>query len=452
MRVLLIHQAFVGPDEPGSTRHYELAKSAAARGIDFTVVASRLSYLTGRRTIANEAQVTEENLQGVRVLRAYAYPSLHRSFAWRVVSFLSFMLSSLRAAWRAGRVDLVMGTSPPIFQALSAWLVAFARRRPLLLEIRDLWPEFAIDMGVLRNGVLIFLSRRLERFLYRRAAHLLVNSPAYRDYLISKGVPPDKITCIANGTDPLMFDPDAKGASLREALGLGDKFVVTYAGALGLANDVEVILRAAARLREDSQIHFLLVGDGKQRPHLESLARRLNVANVTFTGARPKSAMPELLAASDACVATLKDVAMFRTTYPNKVFDYMAAGRPTVLAIDGVIRRVIEAAAGGVFVPPGDDAMLADAVRALSADRERAAEMGQRARAYVVEHFDRRRQADDFAALLRRLAAAPRQQFRMLTYRRAGKRLFDLLLTIATLILLAPLLLLLALLVRVKLG
>ena len=99
MRVLLIHQAFVGPDEPGSTRHYELAKSAAARGIDFTVVASRLSYLTGRRTLANEAQVTEQNLPGVRVLRAYAYPSLHRSFAWRVVSFLSFMLSSLRAAW-----------------------------------------------------------------------------------------------------------------------------------------------------------------------------------------------------------------------------------------------------------------------------------------------------------------------------------------------------------------
>ncbi len=447
MRVLLIHQAFVGPDEPGGTRHYEMAKRALERGIDFTIVASRISYLTGERAMA-----TEQDLHGVRVLRAYAYPSLHRSFAWRVVSFLSFMLSSLRAAWRAGRVDLVMGTSPPIFQALSAWLVAFARRRPLLLEIRDLWPEFAIDMGVLRHGLLIFLSRRLERFLYRRAAHLLVNSPAYRDYLVSRGVPPDKITLIANGTDPTMFDPLTSGASVRDEFGLTDKFVVTYAGALGMANDIETVLRAAARLREDSHIHFLLIGDGKQRPHLEALARQLNVANVTFAGARPKSAMPELLAASDACVATLKDIAMFRTTYPNKVFDYMAAGRPTLLAIDGVIRQVIEAAAGGVFVPPGDDRALADAVRALSADRERAVEMGRRARAYVVEHFDRRGQADDFAALLQRLAASHEQRFPRLSYSRAGKRLFDLLLTVPALILLAPLLLLLALLVRVKLG
>ena len=447
MRVLLIHQAFAGPDEPGGTRHYELAKSAAERGIDFTVVASRISYLTGQRAVE-----TEQDLQGVRVLRAYAYPSLHRSFAWRVVSFLSFMLSSLRAAWRAGRVDLVMGTSPPIFQALSAWLVAVLRRRPFLLEIRDLWPEFAIDIGVLRNRALISLSRRLERFLYRRAAHLLVNSPAYRDYLVAKGVPPDKITLIANGTDPTMFDRDASGASVRQAFGLTDKFVVTYAGALGMANDLDTVLRAAARLREDSQIHFLLIGDGKQRPHLESLARQLNVANVTFAGARPKSAIAELLAASDACVATLKAIPMFRTTYPNKVFDYMAAGRPTVLAIDGVIRQVVEAAAGGVFVPPGDAAALADAVRALSADRERAAEMGRRARAYVVEHFDRRQQADAFAALLRRLATSTEPPFRMLSYRRAGKRLFDLLLTVPSLILLAPLLLLLALLVRLKLG
>src|SRR5581483_3562629 len=123
-------------------------------------------------------------------------------------------------------------------------------------------------MGVLRNGPLIFLSRRLERFLYQRAAHLLVNSPAYRDYLVSRGVPPDKITLIANGTEPMMFDPNASGASLRETFGLTDKFVVTYAGALGMANDIETVLRAAARLREDSHIHFLLIGDGKQRPHL----------------------------------------------------------------------------------------------------------------------------------------------------------------------------------------
>jgi Sugar transferases involved in lipopolysaccharide synthesis len=452
MRVVLIHQAFVAPDEAGGTRHYELAKRAVESGIQFTVVASDISYLTGQRAAAVEQGITEQNFDGVRVLRAYTYASLHRSFAWRIVSFLSFMLTSIRVAWRAGRVDLVMGTSPPIFQAVSAWLVALVRRRPLLLEVRDLWPEFAISLGVLSNPALIRLSRWLERFLYARAAHLLVNSPAYRDYLIGKGVPPDKITLIANGVDATMFDPDARGEQVREALGLTDKFIVTYAGALGLANDIETILRAAARLGEHSQIHFLLVGDGKERSHLESRAGELNVVNVTFIGARPKTEMSELLAASDACVATLKDIAMFRTTYPNKVFDYMAAGRPTVLAIDGVIRQVVETAGAGVFVPPGDNRALAATVLALSADRQLAADMGRRARAYVVEHFDRRQQANDFVALLNRLTVNRQQRFGVLSYRRAGKRLLDLSLTIPAVIILAPLFLLLALLVRSKLG
>ncbi|HKP11956.1 MAG TPA: sugar transferase [Blastocatellia bacterium] len=452
MRVVLIHQAFVSPDEAGGTRHYELGKRAVEQGIDFTIVASDISYLTGTRTVGGEGKITEHHFDGVRVLRAYTYPSLHRSFAWRVVSFLSFMLTSIRAALRAGRVEIVMGTSPPIFQAVSAWVVAFVRRRPLLLEIRDLWPDFAVGLGVLRNRALIGLSRRLERFLYRRAAHLLVNSPAYRDYLIGKGVPPDKITLIANGVDAAMFDPDARGERLRESLGLTDKFVVTYAGALGMANDIETLLRAAARLGEHAEIHFLLVGDGKERPRLEARARELNVANVTFAGARPKSEMAEVLAASDVCVATLKDIAMFRTTYPNKVFDYMAAARPTVLAIDGVIRRVVEAARAGLFVPPGDDRALADAVLSLSASRELAAEMGRSGRAYVVEHFDRRQQANEFVALLNRMAEQHRKSSRLFSYRRAGKRLLDLSLVMPALILLAPLFLLLALLVRAKLG
>lgn len=404
MHVLLIHQAFVSPDEPGGTRHYELARHLVGHGHRFTIVASILSYLTGQRTIAHRGLIAAQNLGGVRVLRAYAYPALHRSFFWRVVSFLSFMLTSIGAALRAGSVDIVMGTSPPIFQAVSAWLVAAIRRRPFLLEIRDLWPEFAIGLGVLANPVLISLSRWLECFLYARATHILVNSPAYRDYLLGKGISAVKISLIPNGVDPAKFDPDAQNASVRQQWQLGEKFVVTYAGALGMANDIQTILQAANRLHDRSHIHFLLVGDGKERSNLEALARQMNLPNVTFAGALPKSQMRDVLAASDACVATLKDIPMFRTTYPNKVFDYMAAGRPTILAIDGVIRQVVEAAKGGIFVSPGDDAALADAVRSLSQDRQRARAMGRAGRLYVIEHFNRHRHAEQFEELVQRLA------------------------------------------------
>ncbi|MBM4255373.1 MAG: glycosyltransferase [Deltaproteobacteria bacterium] len=449
MHVLLIHQAFVGPQEPGGTRHYELAQQMRAHGYQCSIVASDISYLSGQSVVQKTGLVSEQDCNGVRVLRAYTYPALHRSFVWRVVSFVSFMCTSVWAGLRAGPVDVVMGTSPPIFQAVSAWLVALLRRKPFLLEIRDLWPEFAIDMGVLKNPLLIALSRWLEGFLYARATHLLVNSPAYRAYLINKGTPASKVSLIPNGVDPDMFTPEADGNAIRQRWQLGDRFVVTYAGALGIANDIPVMLQAAEQLRDDDHIRFLIVGDGKERAALEAQAQQMGLSNVLFTGPQPKSEMPAVLAASDACIAILQNIQLFRTTYPNKVFDYMAAGRPTLLAIDGVIRDVIDAAHGGVFVPPGNAAALAEAVLSLSRNRAQARAMGTSARTYVVEHFNRQRQAEHFVNLMQDVA---QMNDRRSSSRRLSKRIFDLALTVPALVLLSPLLLVIALLVRFKLG
>ena len=407
MNLLIIHQAFTSPSEAGGTRHFEFAKNLVARGHRVSIIASQLSYLTGDRVgAASTPGDRPEEHDGVRVVRAYTHPSLHKSFTWRLFTFFSFMISATWAGWRIRSVDVVMGTSPPIFQAVSAWLIAFIRRKPFLLEIRDLWPEFAIDMGVLKNRTLIRLSRGLERWLYRRATHILVNSPAYVDYLETHGVPRDKVTLIPNGVDPDMFDPNADGSAVRKEFGLGGKFVVTYAGALGPANDIDNILRAAVTLADEPDVHFLLVGDGKDRPRLETSVADLGLQNVTLAGARPKSMMTGVLAASDACVATLMNIPMFKTTYPNKVFDYMAAGRPTILAIDGVIREVIERSNGGLFVPPGDSNALADAARNLNTRRDGARRMGESARQYVCEHFDRRQHAKQFEELILGLAGS----------------------------------------------
>lgn len=397
MHVLLIHQAFVSPDDAGGTRHYELARRFVDGGQQFSIVASDLSYLSGKKCAA-EARV--QDFDGVKVQRAWTFSALHRSFAWRIVSFLSFMVSSVWAALKVKNVDLVIGTSPPIFQAVSAWVISVVKWRPFLLEIRDLWPEFAVDMGVLKNPVLIWLARRLERFLYARANHMLVNSPAYRDYLINLGIPAAKISFIANGVDPDMFHVEKTSGGLRDEFQLRDKFIVTYAGAMGMANNLEVVLEAATMLNDLPGVHFLMVGDGKDRAKLQELAVQMNVKNVTFTGSRPKSQMPEILAESDVCLAVLRDIPMFRTTYPNKVFDYMAAARPVVLAIDGVIRQVIEAANGGIPVPPGNPQAMADAVRTLYSNRPRSQEMGQMARAYVIKFFDRNQQATQFGELV----------------------------------------------------
>jgi len=402
--LLLIHQYFAGPTEPGGTRHYELASHLVRDGHECAIVASTFNYSSGKRAVEGNGLVIEQDIDGIKVLRAYTYPSLHRSFTWRVVALVSFMFSSVWAALRVKRVDLVMGTSPPLFQAVSAWFVSVVRRRPLLLEIRDLWPEFAVDIGVLTNPVLIKIARWVEIFLYRHATHLLVNSPAYRDYLLAKGVPDEKISVIPNGVDPDMFPLGVDGTPIRDEFGLHGKFVVTYAGALGMANDLDTLLRAANRVRDDDRFRFLIVGAGKDRAHLESRVAELKLTNVIFTGSRNKSEMPAILAATDACVATLLNIPMFRTTYPNKVFDYMAAERPTLLAIDGVIRKVVEDGDGGLFVPPGDDAALAAAAVTLCDNPERARAMGRSARRHVEQNFNRHRQAEDFVRLVTRLA------------------------------------------------
>ncbi len=403
MKILLLNQAFVSPDEPGHTRHFEMAQYLRARGHELVIVASDLNYQTGQRTVERRGLFAEQIIDGVRILRAYIFPALHRSYFWRIISFLSFMFSSVWTALTVKDADILMGTTPPIFQAVSAWVVALIRRKPFLLEVRDLWPEFGVSMGVLKNPIVIALARWLENFLYARATHILVNSPAYKEYMLRKGVPENKITYIPYGTDVDMFNPDVDGSSIRVKFGLENKFVVLYAGALGQANDIDTILRAAERLKPYDKIHFVLFGDGKERARLESESQRMNLTNIIFAGVCPKKEMPLVIASSDVCLAILQDVPMFRTTYPNKVFDYMAAARGTVLVIDGVVRDVIESSDGGVFVQPGNDEQLADTILDLSNAPQRVKKMGLNARAYLVKHLDRRDKLNDTLALLKSL-------------------------------------------------
>jgi len=405
VHILLLHQAFALPTEAGGTRHYEMAREWTACGHAFSVVRSDREYLTGERVRECGKPGSEDAPSRIHLKRAYAPPGHHRSFAWRAFSYVVFAVTSVWAALRIRGVDLVIGTSPPLGQAFSAWLVAALKRRPFVLEVRDLWPDFAIEMKVLTNRTLIALARRLERFLYQRARHVVVNSPAYRQHLLRSGVPEDRVTVIANGVDPAQFDPDARGEWVRQRYGLSaDTFVVTYAGAIGPANDLGTLLEAARHLRGQPNLRWLILGEGKERARMEDLAAEWGLDRVTFVGARPKSEMKDWLAASDACVATLMNIRAFRTTYPNKVFDYMAAGRPTVLAIDGVIRDVMEAAEGGLCVPPGDPGKLAEAVRRLQTEVGTARRLGLNARRYVCEHFDRRRQAERFVRLTESLA------------------------------------------------
>ncbi len=402
MHILLIHQAFAALDEPGGTRHHELGRYLAARGHRLTIIASPVSYLTGAAKGAKIPWVQrQEDDAGITVLRAYTYPALHRSFVHRVFSFLSFMFSSFWLGLQVGEVDLVWGTSPPIFQGVTAWALARLKRVPFLFEVRDLWPAFAVAVGVLKQPWLVRLSEWLERFLYRRADQVMVNSPGFVEHVQARGA--RRVALIPNGADPLMFAPQADGLEFRRAHGLEGRFVALYAGAHGLSNDLGVVLQAAVLLQDQPQVVIALLGDGKDKPKLIAQAETLGLENVRFLPPTPKNHMAQALAAADVCIAILKPLAMYRTVYPNKVFDTMAAGRPVTLAIDGVIREVVERAGCGLAVTPGDPQALADALRYFYHHPEEGKAAGRRGRAYLEAHFDRGALAAQLAELIEAL-------------------------------------------------
>jgi glycosyltransferase involved in cell wall biosynthesis len=397
MHILLIHQAFAALNEPGGTRHHELARYLARRGHRVTVITSRVSYLTG--TVVSPDDATDNEMENVKVLRVYTIPALHKSFVHRVFAFLSFMAASFFAGLRVRQVDLVWGTSPPIFQGVTAWLLARLKGKPFLFEVRDLWPTFAIAVGVLKNPLLIRLSLWLERFLYTHADRVMVNSPAYVTHVAGRGA--HQVELVPNGADPEMFDPADRGKAFRAAHDLENKFAVLYAGAHGMSNDLEVVLEAASLLQKQApDVQVVFLGDGKEKPNLQNRAEALRLKNVLFLPPVPKSGMAAALAGADACIAILKPIEAYKTTYPNKVFDYMAAGRPVVLAIDGVIREVVEAAGGGIFAEPGNPAALAQAVCRLAVDPARARRMGLAGRQYLQEHFNRSLLAEKLSTLL----------------------------------------------------
>ena len=396
MHILLIHQAFAALDEPGGTRHHELARHLRGQGHQVTIIASPVSYLTGTKK-GKQARKQTDDL-GVTIIRTYTLPALHRSFIWRVFSFLSFMISSFINGLFVRKVDLVWGTTPPIFQGPTAWLLARLKGVPFLLEVRDLWPAFAIAVGVLKNKTLIHLSEWLERFLYRHADHVMVNSPGFIEHVKARGA--EKIALIPNGADPDMFDPESKGLDFIEKYQLAGRFIVLYAGAHGLSNALDVVLEAAESLKQDENIQFVLLGSGKEKLRLQQEAVDKNLDNVLFLPPVPKLEMREALAAADACLAILKPIEMYKTTYPNKVFDYMAAGRPVILAIDGVIRQVVEEAGAGIAVPPGNPDAMASAIQELASKPEKCRKMGTAGRKMVESQFCRSKLASEFTNLL----------------------------------------------------
>jgi len=388
MRILYVAQFFNRPDEAGAGRHYAFATEWARRGHEVTVITGQQNYRTGRASRESLRPYVEE-VDGVRVVRTYTYTAYRGSFRKRYLNFASFAATATLAALGRSRPDVVFASSPPLTVALAGEAISRLRRAPLVTDIRDLWPESAIALGVVGEGRFTRMAGALARRVYDRSARVVGVTGGIVDGLHALGVPPEKVVKVTNGVDVGLYEEAPPADPLRAELGLDDTFCCVYVGGMGILHDVGTIVSAAAALR-DEPVRFLLVGQGDDRPRLEARVRDEGIPNVVFHDPIPKARVPGVIASADCAVYSLRDDPFFRGTFPNKNFDYLGASVPVVLAVEGESQALVETAGAGLVTPPGDGAGLADGIRRMMAipDHERTA-MGERGRAHVLEHYRR---------------------------------------------------------------
>jgi glycosyltransferase involved in cell wall biosynthesis len=399
LRVTFITHYFPPEVGPAQTRLHELAKRLIAAGEAVTVVTGFPNYPAGEILPGyGGKRFMEDTVDGIRVLRTWVFATRSRGFIGRLLNYFSFPIFSLLAIRKLGPTDIIYVQSPPLFTGLAALWFSRLTRAPYIFNVSDIWPQSAIELGMLRSRLAIRLAEWLEHHIYRRATRITVPTPGILERLVARGVPRDKIFLLTNGVDTAAYNVTTRDSELAQRLGLDGHKVFMYAGLHGLAQGLDVILEAA-KLTHNPDVLYVLVGDGADKAALVAKAEAEKIANVRFLPIQPTSTLPALLNLVYATVIPLRRLDLFKAALPSKLFDSMAAGRPIVAPLWGEAAALVEAASCGLVVEPEDAHAVQEAVEKLAADPALAQKLGEQGRRYVVEHFNR----DDIAKRLIKL-------------------------------------------------
>jgi glycosyltransferase involved in cell wall biosynthesis len=409
MRILFVTQYY--PPETGAcpNRLESLARSLHESGHDVTVLTAMPNYPCGRVYDDYRGRLTcMEVRHSIRVIRTAVYPSISRRFLPRLLSYLSFTFSAVAlGAWRVPRPDVVITESPPLFLGFSGLVLSWLSGARHVLNVSDLWPESAIALGMLRNNGLATLATALEEFLYRHS-EIMTGQTRGIVKSISHRFPHKTVHLLPNGVDSAArCDATLQRRRVRQQFGLAeDAFVVGYMGLHGLMQGLDAVVGAARLLANEQQIVFALFGDGPEKPRLMDIAQSEGLRNLRFFPTQPEADVAGLMAAVDTSLVTLKRAELCRGALPSKLFASMGAGVAVIAAVKGEARELVERAGAGVVVEPEDAAGVAAAIRRLYRAPQLRRELGAHGRAFVHEHYDRKRIAREFEELLCRRAPA----------------------------------------------
>jgi hypothetical protein len=414
MRILIVCHYFAPEVGAPQARLLEMGRAWTRAGHEVTVLTGFPNHPTGVVPPRYRGRLRfKESIDGMRVIRTWLYATPNEGVLRKTLGHLSFMVSSVvLGSTSVGRPDVVVVSSPTFFSVFSAYLIARSKRARFVFEVRDLWPAVFVDLGVLKNPLVIRLLERMELAMYRAADLVVPVTDGFRRAIVDRGVESAKVVTVTNGVDLEQFVPSSSREFAREH-GIDDRFIVLYLGAHGISHGLDAVLEAAALIQEADRAGrsshpatFVFVGEGARKSGLVARASAMGLENVLFLPAQPKGSVPAIYASADVCLVPLRDVPLFDTFIPSKMFEIMGAGRPIIGAVRGEARDILERSGGAVLVEPEDPGGIAGAVKDLMGDAARRAEMGAAGRRFVETHYSRELLAQRYAARLALIVAA----------------------------------------------
>jgi colanic acid biosynthesis glycosyl transferase WcaI len=412
VKILYVSQYF--PPEMGApaARAAELAHHWSQAGHEVSVVTGFPNHPTG--VVPDEWRsrlkrlIYHERTDGVDIFRTWLWPLPNRKAHERMRNYASFCVSAALRGLTLPRPDVIIASSPQLLVGLSGWWLAFSRQIPFVFEVRDLWPESLVAVGVSsEDSLLLRTLSAIAGFLYERADHVVVVTPAFREHLIEHWrVPAEKISVVENGVETDLFAPAsvASNNALRRELGSESKFLVGYIGTIGNAHGLDTLLDAATILqKQSSNVLFLLIGEGAEKERIKTTAESCGLTNVRFLDQQPREKIPSYISSADACLVLLKKTDVFKTVIPTKMLEFMSCERPVILGVDGQAREIVEQAKAGLVIEPEDSEALVRAINRLKENRNLGIELGQNGRKHIVDNLSRVRTAEKYITVLERV-------------------------------------------------
>lgn len=403
MRIVVLCHYF--PPEIGapSARIFEMAKNWVESGNEVHVVTCFPNHPTG--IIPEEykgKKYVHERLDGIHVHRNYVYATPNKGFIKKTLGHISFMFSSVLISMsKITKPDVIVTSSPTFFSIFSGYWYSLRKKAPFVLEIRDLWPAAMIELGVMKKGVVTDILEKMELFFYRKSKKLIMVTKSFKENVVNRGIDGSKVHVITNGVNQELFYPRGKNSSIISQYGLENKFVISYVGAHGISQNLSTILKVAKSLEHEKEIQFLFIGEGAEKDKLQHIASEQDIRNVIFIDSQPKELIPEFYGTSDICLIPLKNIELFKTFIPSKMFEIMACGIPIVASLEGEAADILKESEAAEVVKPDNLDEIRQAIIKIKSDKALYQRLKENGPDFVEKNYSRTKLAEEYLEILR---------------------------------------------------